>query len=168
MNWDAVGAVGEVIGALAVVVSLLYLAVQIRNQNKESRLNSVSEAARQWNEVLASTANDRALCQVWVDGVNDFDSLELIDRTQFTAHAGRILRVVEAMYEHHKQGRLEAETWEAMYRILLDLFAYKGTKDWWKTRRHWYTQSFQSFVAEVINNSGTKPNIYSENDASAF
>jgi len=34
MNWDAIGAIGEIVGALAVVVSLLYLATQIRTSNK--------------------------------------------------------------------------------------------------------------------------------------
>lgn len=33
MNWDAIGAVGEIVGALAVVISLVYLASQIRIQN---------------------------------------------------------------------------------------------------------------------------------------
>ena len=34
MNWDAIGAFGEIIGAIAVVISLLYLATQIRQSNK--------------------------------------------------------------------------------------------------------------------------------------
>lgn len=33
MNWDAIGTIGEIIGATAVVVSLVYLATQIRVQN---------------------------------------------------------------------------------------------------------------------------------------
>jgi len=37
MDWNAIGAIGETIGAAAVVVSLLYLAVQIREQNKQAR-----------------------------------------------------------------------------------------------------------------------------------
>ena len=167
MNWDAVGALGEVIGALAVVVSLLYLAVQIRNQSKESRLNSVSEAARQWNDVLASTASDRALCEVWVAGINDFEGLELIDRTQFTAHAGRILRVAEVMYEHYRQGRLRVDAWGATNQVLIDLFAYQGARDWWTTRRQWYTPTFQSFVDETIESTDSGANIYNENAAAA-
>ena len=167
MNWDAIGAMGEVVGALAVVVSLLYLAIQIRNQNKESRLNSVSEAARQWNDVLASTANDRRLCEVWVAGINDFEGLELIDRTQFTAHAGRILRVAEALYEHYRQGRLEEEAWGATNHVLQDLFSYQGARDWWKTRDRWYTPTFQNFVGKIIEGSGLNRNIYNENSINA-
>ena len=43
MNWDAIGAVGEIVGALAVVVSLLYLAGQIRVSNKASRNSLIQE-----------------------------------------------------------------------------------------------------------------------------
>ena len=41
MNWDAIGAIGEIVGASAVVISLVYLASQIRIQNRESRAASV-------------------------------------------------------------------------------------------------------------------------------
>ena len=34
MNWEAIGAVGETVGALAVLVTLVYLAVQIRQNTK--------------------------------------------------------------------------------------------------------------------------------------
>ena len=40
MNWDAIGAVGEIVGAIAVVVSLLYVAGQIRQNNRQSASDS--------------------------------------------------------------------------------------------------------------------------------
>ena len=43
MNWVAIEAVGQILGAAAVVASLGYLAAQIRNQNRESRLSAMRE-----------------------------------------------------------------------------------------------------------------------------
>ena len=34
MNWDAIGAVGEIVGALTVLITLIYLAIQIRQSNR--------------------------------------------------------------------------------------------------------------------------------------
>ena len=51
MNWDAIGAIGEIVGATAVVVSLIYLARQMRMSNKLAR----SEAFRTPNAQLNST-----------------------------------------------------------------------------------------------------------------
>ena len=38
MNWEIAGAIGEIVGAMAVVLSLVYLAAQIRVQTRESKL----------------------------------------------------------------------------------------------------------------------------------
>ncbi len=46
MNWDAIGAVGEIVGALAVVVSLVYLAIQVRRQNRESSMLAMHEISQ--------------------------------------------------------------------------------------------------------------------------
>lgn len=40
VNWDAVGAIGEIVGATAVVVTLFYLAIQIRETRKEAQLTA--------------------------------------------------------------------------------------------------------------------------------
>ena len=37
MNWEAIGAVGEILGAIAVLLSLAYLAVQIRQNTASVR-----------------------------------------------------------------------------------------------------------------------------------
>ena len=40
MNWEALGAIGELVGAIAVVGTLFYLGFQIRQSNKQQRLES--------------------------------------------------------------------------------------------------------------------------------
>ncbi len=57
MNWDAIGAVGEILGAVAVVVSLVYLSTQIRIQNRESKLSTINNLTEQRNTCIASTTN---------------------------------------------------------------------------------------------------------------
>jgi len=36
MNWEMISAIGQMPGAIGVIISIVYLAAQIRNQNKES------------------------------------------------------------------------------------------------------------------------------------
>ncbi len=59
MNWDALGAIGEIVGALAVVITLVYLASQVRyarnatiDQNRLSRSSAIREI------LLATAGND--------------------------------------------------------------------------------------------------------------
>lgn len=59
MTWDAIGAIGEIVGAIAVVASLIYLASQIRNQNNIALRDSRSAISQRWNEIaIAKVEND--------------------------------------------------------------------------------------------------------------
>ena len=49
MNWDAIGAIGEVVSAVGVIGTLVYLAIQIRANTKESRLTATGEISREYN-----------------------------------------------------------------------------------------------------------------------
>ncbi len=74
MNWDAISAVGEIVGASAVVVSLLYLAVQIRTQNTQSRLSTLHEISIDFREATAKFANED-IADISVRANKDFDVL---------------------------------------------------------------------------------------------
>jgi hypothetical protein len=52
MNWEAIGAIGELIGAVVVVVSLVYLAAQVRQDTEQARLSSVQAVTFQNSESL--------------------------------------------------------------------------------------------------------------------
>lgn len=55
MNWDALGTIGEIAGAIGVIVTLIYLATQIRQNTKSSKVTAVQtavEGSARWNEML--------------------------------------------------------------------------------------------------------------------
>ena len=51
MNWDAIGAIGEIIGAIAVVLSLIYLSVQVKKQSEESKIAGMHNIAVGFREL---------------------------------------------------------------------------------------------------------------------
>ena len=52
MNWDAIGAVGEIIGAVGVIASVMYLALQIKKQTRESQMAAMRDLSHQLQENL--------------------------------------------------------------------------------------------------------------------
>ena len=94
MNWDVVSAIGEIVGAAAVVISLIYLAVQIRKQTEESRLSATCELATQYQDGLKLIAADENLTEIYLKAIRDYESLPDTERTelrgQFTYLRNRI------------------------------------------------------------------------------
>ncbi len=74
------GAVGELVGAIAVIVTLLYLATQIRQQTRGLRNAasvSINEAMSQINGRLAE--NQNGFTEIWVRGCADLGSLDPVE-----------------------------------------------------------------------------------------
>ena len=64
MNWEAVGAFGEVVGALAVVVTLVYLARQIRGSAAANHVMAYHQAQQQLWSAAETAANDPTLSEL--------------------------------------------------------------------------------------------------------
>ena len=127
MNWEAIGAVGEIAGATGVILSLIYLASQIRTQNRESRMAASTEWTNQWNNFLASFAEDTRVAEVWLKGVQDFSSLNASEAVQFSSQVGRLFRAAEGLHEQYTQGRLDPKTWRGIGRTLEDVASRRPT-----------------------------------------
>lgn len=150
MNWEALGAIGETIGAVGVIVSLMYLALQIRSQNTESRSAAITEWTNQWNDWTGSFANNPQLSNLWIKGSADYAALEAGERVQYAAHCGRLFRIAEGLFDQHSQGRLDEKAWRGLAGTIEDICLLPGVKVWWPTRRHWYNEDFIAFVEPQI------------------
>jgi hypothetical protein len=64
VNWDAAGAIGEVVGAAAVLVTLVYLATQIKQANNLSRFDTLKEIMNQFNHLNEMVVADPVLRQL--------------------------------------------------------------------------------------------------------
>ena len=64
MNWEAIGAVGELLGAAVVFLTLLYLANQIKQANSVARFNTTREVMGQFDELKRLYATDSAIRKV--------------------------------------------------------------------------------------------------------
>ena len=69
MNWDAIGAIGEVVGAAGVIASLLYLAIQVRASTRASAVDAKLRAAEMRIEFINSLINTPELNDLWLRGL---------------------------------------------------------------------------------------------------
>ena len=142
MNWEAIGAIGEVIGGVAVIVSLLYLAIQIRQNSrmlKATALSATTEAYLSFNMLLGS---DPEAARVFQVGLEDFASLTEAEQRQFL----NLLRACFVSYQHvyhqYENGLLDDEMWEQFLRASTHLLAIPHIAVWWEDRKSAYTPQF--------------------------
>ena len=78
MNWDAIGAVGEILGAAAVVATLVYLAIQVRSaKSAAADVNRLSRAVGV-RENIRQTINDSELSDAWIRAAGGVGNFQVI------------------------------------------------------------------------------------------
>ncbi len=89
MNWDAAGAVGEIVGAGAVVATLVFLAIQIREgqraqreSNTLARSAAADKAFDQFSGFRRLVAGDPEVTRIWLAGCAD-ETLDVPDTERF-------------------------------------------------------------------------------------
>jgi aspartate/tyrosine/aromatic aminotransferase len=147
------GNYGEFVGSVGVVGTLFYVAIQIRNQIRESRASAINSLTQQWATVTLLLCEPN-LNRLWQEGLADFHSLEDTDRGRFSAYLQNITQTFEGLYLQNHYGRMDAESWAAIERRMQSIFSAPGVKQWWSVRSSWYTDRFQLFLGQLID--GTK------------
>ena len=150
MHWDAIGAIGEVFGALAVVASVGYLAVQIRKQTDQSRLSATRELATQFQAGLDMLALDGELCSIWYRGMGDYQALTKEDRVRLSMFFQRMTRVIEAQYIHSLTEQADATYFESVQLAYFEFLTYPGAQQWWEVSKGMFGAEFQSYLDRII------------------
>src|SRR5204863_7379350 len=160
INWEMLAAIGQLAAVCVGIPSLIYLAVQIREQTKERRQSAVNALTVQWGDLTYDLHDSAELSAIFLRGVQSFADLDPVSKLRFSAFFNRFFNHFEAMYFSHLDGILTASAWGKIERTMSDLIAYPGVQQWWEERRHWHTEEFGRVVDAIIA-KGTEPKAYS-------
>jgi len=157
MNWEEVGAIGQVVGAIGQVAAacgliptLFYLAMQVREQNRANRRASLDLHSQQQIELIRTINESADFGAIYLRGLLSFDSLDPVSRLRFGAYLMRVFRYWDGIYFHYTDGAMPPQFWQSVRRQIQDVVAYPGVQAWWDTRKHWYTEEFNGLIATII------------------
>src|SRR5437868_2520672 len=83
MNWDAISAISQLVGSIAVVLSVLYLALQVHRSTRVAKLATQDAAATALREVTAPFMENAELERIWRLGLEDIGALSVEERARF-------------------------------------------------------------------------------------
>ena len=157
VNWLAVSAIAEVAGAVAVVASLLYLAIQVRQNTKQARLAAQQATVHELGHALRAQAHDRDWAELLSRALQGLDGLDGVERVQFLSHVGSIFRLYESAYHHYRDGVLDPQFWRGFERAIGDVIGYAGMREALAVRRHHLTDGFALFLDELMASAEARP-----------
>ena len=156
MNWESLGALSQLLAAIGLSPSIVYLAIQVRAQNKAHHRASLDMLTTQWSDLIQTVNESDDFGRIYLDGLESFDAMEPVARIRFGAYLLRVFRYWEAMYFHFGDGTLHPSSWKALQAQMADIIAYPGVQQWWQTRKHWYTDEFRGVIEAMIGRGASR------------
>ena len=158
MNWEAIGAVGEIVGAITVVVTLIYLAIQMRQNTTAIQLSTSHSVTEELQEMFSLLASDQSLSEIFVQAAQT-DELSDADRVRYNTFLSNVVRVYENAFLQKRQNVLDEAHWAGMTRMMIDLTAMPAFSFYWADRMHWLSEDFQQHMNTEIIPTPAKPGI---------
>ncbi|MDH3661781.1 MAG: hypothetical protein OEU92_17425 [Alphaproteobacteria bacterium] len=127
------GNYGEFFGAIAVLVTLIYLASQVRQNATQMRLNSFQHATERFSGVIKTICSDPDLMMMWRDGLASFDELPPERQAQFHAYLVDGLTAYQNCQQLADAGVIPEHVAADRKRDMARLFKCTGAKQWRKS-----------------------------------
>lgn len=160
MNWEVIGSAAEVAAAIGVIVSLVYLARQIRQTHLDSEVSANQEAGRDYANHLCVVMADENT-DAFIKGLNSYDSLTPAERYKFDFCMAGYVNMIEVILLQNEAGRGKDLLGMVTGNFGPRVFAYPGAKEWWDHgKKAGFAESTQQWVDMMFETNADVPGFW--------
>jgi len=153
MDSSTLGDIGDFVGGVAVVVSLIYLAVQIRQNTRSVRAASFQALSESHSDRTLRLAENSELHHLWACGLRG-DPLSDEDALRFGSIMLSLIRLSSNAFVQYRSGLLTEDQWQGFRRMPVVLLSSKGGGAWWARTRATFGEEFGAYIdAEIRRGS---------------
>ncbi len=149
---NALANIGELLAAFAVIVSVVYLAIQIRDNTKFSRIQERQNTTRQFADFMDILLLHPDLAELHDKGRDNPEELSTKDLIRFRRLILRGFWYFSAQYHQYVVGAIGDDEWAESISIIRAYIGHRGVQEWWTDGygRESFSPSFADFVDEEI------------------
>jgi len=149
MSLDELARLGEFIGGIGVLVTLVFVAVQLRQNTQAIQRSNAREAGNALITTMHAN-NTPVLSDIFVRGSHDLESLSPAERVQFDNSMSTWLHCFEQEFFASRDSPYLEEILAPKRRVIPANLSTPGGSQWWSERRLWFTDYFVGVVEELL------------------
>jgi hypothetical protein len=144
------GSIAEVVTAIAVVISLIYVGLEVHRNTLTQVQASTQALITDINRSYESIAEDAELSCIYLRGQADFSGLSAHEKVRFSAFSMMALRSLEDLHTQWLEGLVDKRIWTGFDRQMSEFAQSPGFSQWWAIRRQFFNDEFQAFWESKI------------------
>jgi hypothetical protein len=143
---EAINALAQLIAAIGVIVSLFYLAAQIRQNTRSMRAVVVDSLAHSLIDLLSPQAYDLEAMRAFAAAVEDWHGVTEEERARSLSFMFPTFKLFENAWFQQRQGTLDKQQWEGWDAYIRMYYHRPGVKIWWSLRKMAFAPGFRHYL----------------------
>ncbi len=141
LTLEDLGNIGEIVGSVGVVASLLYLAMQVHQNTKAERTRAVYSYMQSYGDAIRSVTTSTETSRIFRVGGEDPSALDDDERHLYFYQVGQFMTNWEGLFSLYENGTLGEPRWGAVRADMSSVLTTRGGRSYWTEAR----QSFDSY-----------------------
>ena len=153
MDIQNLGSIGEFVSGIAVIISLVYLAQQIRSSSRATRFDSHMKL-RLLTAESQKNLTDPQKAKIFREGLNDPDSLTEDERTSFFSMMYMMVNIADARLVYERTSR-DHDAYKAEADPITFFGNTPGFQRWWVSAKRTYNAEMIAHVESRLGSSSS-------------
>ena len=150
MNWEAISAIADILGAIAVVITLIYLALQVRQNTQATRASTRHAVTESIMGPPNNFLQNESFRKSFLAHLNGED-LDTEQAFQLHIYGYITMKSWEDMHYQYRNGLLTEEEWQPLRANLQYILHSSVWQDYWKRERQIYSKPFREEVDQILS-----------------
>ena len=133
MDWEAAGALAEVVAAIAVIISLWYLAIQLRQNTELTRSELEVQLGITWAELHDNMIQNPQLARAYDLAADEWEKLSEEEVRSYLWFAAKSFHILQGMFRQYQRGLLADEVWRPYEKFIVGALQIEAVMGWWSS-----------------------------------
>ncbi len=143
MPLDQLANIAEIFGMLAIVITLIFLTVRVRQRTIALHSSTAYSAHEQiGSTIYRPLASDHSLADIFLRGLDDPSCLSRVETVRFFAFFVNTVFTLQNSFFQWRDGVLDEAFWTSCSQILTNIYTSPGFRLFWEQRNYLFTEEF--------------------------
>ena len=148
MDLNHIANLAEILGVFAIVISLIYVARQLRQTNMMIKNAAASERMEREYELVRPVIESREFAEIWTKGDQNFDELDHVDQQRLIIFERRAIVLWHHLFQMRNQNLYPDANWHETVWVIRNIGRRQAIREGWKLFRNNFEATFGDFVDE--------------------
>ena len=158
MTLEQYAQIGEIIAAIAVIASLIYVAQQLHQNTDMMRVGNAQHFVDFNISLVSPLVMNRELADLWIKGDSDFENLDPIDQQRIVMFEWQAIAGWHNFFNLRQQRLVSDEQWHEVIWIFENIGRRQAVRQAWQSFKGGYDKPFQEFMAQYLESEPESEN----------